>query len=297
MTSRLVAGFRIPLLGRGLRPWVTPVSLVLALTLGSSGVSGQLRAEWLPQSPSFPRFLAGPRDPVSSASLLGVLDNPDQHGPGAEVEVALGNSLPVLLLLRGEDESPLLLGIEAGVFARFGLQVLERELISTDWYFAVPALWPKEWGWIRFRYYHSSSHMGDEYIRRFEDPGVNFSRDAADLFAYHETNEFLGVYGGIRYGYNVHPEGSGQFVLRGGAELESPERGQALLPYLAADLEWDEDTTPDVRLDLRAGFWLPRVADRRKLRLALGFLIGPSPMAQFQQGNTTQVSIGLQGYF
>ena len=63
------------------------------------------------------------------------------------------------------------MGIEAAAFARFGLQVLGRELIATDWVFAVPVVWHRAGGWIRFRYYHTSSHMGDEYARRFEDPG------------------------------------------------------------------------------------------------------------------------------
>jgi hypothetical protein len=252
--------------------------------------------EFFPQSPSFHRFLAGPRDPVSSANVLGVLHNPNQHGDGVEVEVSLGHALPVLLL-NGGGENPVLVGIEAGAFARFGLQVLERELINTDWIFTVPALWPREWGWVRFRYYHASSHMGDEYARRFEDSGVNFSRDAADLFALYRATPLLEVYGGIRFGYNVHPEESGRWVLRGGVEVEAPEAGQSLLPYVAADLEWDEDTAPDARLDVRAGFWLPPVADERILQLALGFLTGPSPLGQFQLGSTTQISLTLQGYF
>ena len=138
--------------------------------------------------------------------------------------------------------------------------------------------------------------MGDEYSRRFEDPGINFSRDAADLFAYYQATTVLAAYGGIRFGYNVHPEESGRWVLRGGFEVEAVEKGEGILPYLAADLEWDEDTTPDVRLDLKAGFWLPPIGGERSLRLSAGVLTGPSPLGQFQQGTTTQLALTLQGF-
>jgi hypothetical protein len=203
-----------------------------------------------------------------------------------------------LILFREPSGEPrLLVGLEAGVFARFGLQVLERELIATDWYFMVPALWPKEWGWVRFRYYHSSSHMGDEYSRRFEDQGVNFSRDAADFLAYYRVRSTLGIYGGTRFAYNVHPEESGKLALRIGVEVQRPDRDGGMLPYAAADLEWDEDTGPDARLDLRVGMWLPPIRGERTIRMALGALWGPSPLGQFQSGSTTQVSFGLEGFF
>ncbi|MBT8396576.1 MAG: DUF1207 domain-containing protein [Gemmatimonadetes bacterium] len=273
------------------------LAALLFLVVNPDPSAGQTGPEFFPAGATLPRFLAGPRDPISSFGILGVLRNPNQHGDGVEVEVSFGHALPVLLF-RGEAGAPrVLLGLEAGVFARFGLQVLERELIATDWYFMVPAVWPKDWGWVRFRYYHSSSHMGDEYSRRFEDLGVNFSRDAADLFAYYRASEAVGIYSGFRYSYNVHPEESGRLVLRAGAEAQARERGQGLRPYVAADLEWDEDTTPDLRLDVKIGAWLPQVRGRRTLRLALGALWGPSPLGQFQYETTTQIFLGLQGYF
>jgi hypothetical protein len=225
------------------------------------------------------------------------MENPNEHGSGVEVEVSFGHALPLLLFREPNGDPRVLVGLEAGVFARFGLQVLERELIASDWYFMVPALWPKEWGWIRFRYYHSSSHMGDEYVRRFEDAGVNFSRDAADFLAFYRTRPWLGIYGGVRFAYNVHPEESGQLVLRTGVELQRVDSGNGMLPYMAVDIEFDEDTAPDIRFDVKTGLWLPPVRGARSIRMALGILWGPSPLGQFQTGTTTQVSLGLEGFF
>ena len=269
--------------------------LFLLLTVLLPGGSVAQRSQTVfPRSHVLPVFLAGPREPVASGSLLAVSRNPNRFGPGVEAEVSLGNSLPLLLVLGDDPARPFLLGLEAAVYARFGLQILERELIATDWLFTVPMVWMRPGGWVRFRYYHSSSHLGDEYSRRFDDRGVDFSRDAVDFFAYSGLGEGGGVYGGVRFGYNVKPEESRRWVIRGGAQKEWPEEGQTLRPWVAADVEWDQDAG-NPRLDVRMGTWLPVVDGRRRVRLSLGILLGPSPLGQFHGKPTLQTSVGLSG--
>jgi hypothetical protein len=241
-----------------------------------------------------PSFLAGSRDPVTAASLMYVASNPNQHGDGIETEVAIGATLPVLLISGRPNGSPLVLGLEAGVFARFGLQLLERELISTDWLFALPLYWHRDRGWLRFRYYHTSSHMGDEYVRRFGDEGVNFSRDAAEVMGFRKLGSGAGVYGGARYAYNVHPEESERWVLRTGAQWEAVEDRKGFRAFLAGDLEWDQDTA-GMRTEIQLGTWLPPVAERRAIRMALVLLVGPSPLGQFDGADVTQFGITLRG--
>jgi len=260
------------------------------------GARGQEPERLFPPRATMPSLLAGARDPVTAASLLYVDSNPNQHRSGAEVEVALGTTLPVLLVGGRPDLRPVVLGLEAGVFARFGLQVLERELVATDWVFAIPVYWHRDWGWIRFRYYHSSSHMGDEYARRFEDPGINISRDAAELLSFWEPRRGVGIYAGARYAYNVHPEESRRWILRTGAHLDPRERLGPFRPYLAGDLEWDQDAG-GTRLALTAGTWLPKVADRRSLRMGLVLLSGPSPLGQFNGLRTFHAGLTLRGSF
>jgi hypothetical protein len=231
---------------------------------------------------------------MSSFSPLFLSQNPNAHGDGAEVEVSIGTSIPVFLFPGKSGKRRLMVGVEAAAFARFGLQVLERELIATDWVFAVPVVLHRDEGWFRFRYYHTSSHMGDEYARRFDDPGINFARDAAEIFSYHSVTDRLGIYAGARYAYIVHPEESKRWVLRGGAELEAQEKGRRFLPFLATDFEWDQDAS-GTRVEVQGGTWLPTVGGRRALRLAVVILAGPSPLGQFNGLSTTQVGITLRG--
>jgi len=219
-----------------LRP--QPIPSILALLLGTvitwiPGVAGgQELVRLFPPRDLMPGLLAGPRDPVTSASLLGVVRNPSAHGRGVEVEFSIGTTLPVFLLGGSPEENPLVVGIEAAAFARFGLQVLQRELVATDWFFAVPVIRHHDNGWTRFRYYHSSSHMGDEYSRRFGDPGINLSRDAVEVLAFRSPLDGLGAWAGIRYGYNVHPQEDKRWVFRAGGQLRpSPMMDRSCLSW------------------------------------------------------------------
>lgn len=241
-----------------------------------------------------PTLLAGPRNPVTSASLYYVGPNANAHGRGVEAEVSIGSTLPVLAFSAADRQSPVILGIEAAAFARFGLQVLERELIASDWLFAVPLVWHRSGGWIRFRYFHTSSHMGDEYARRFENTGIDYSRDAVELLSFHALSDRVGVYGGVRFSYNVHPEDSKRWIVRAGGQIEAREEGEWLLPFGAADLEWDQ-AARGTRVELRGGAWLPPLGNRRAISLAFVVLTGPSPLGQFSGLTATQVGLTVSG--
>jgi len=189
-----------------------------------------------------------------------------------------------------------MLGLEAAAFARFALQVLERELVATDWFFTVPVFWHHDRGWTRLRYFHTSSHMGDEYNRRFGDPGVNFSRDAVGLLTFRRLGDGFAGWAGARFGYNVHPDDDKRWVARVGAQWDrSEDSGKRFLPFLASDVEMDEEGGMRPRVEARAGFRLPRLEGRRSIRLSLVALKGPTPLGQFRFRSTTQIGLSLQG--
>lgn len=270
------------------------LALILLLLFPGSGIAQQ-PSRVFPNRALFPVLLAGARDPVTSATVLGVSRNPSEHGSGVELEVSLGATLPIYRIAGTEDRNPVLIGIEAAAFARFGLQVLERDLVATDWVLAVPVIWHHDNGWTRFRYYHTSSHMGDEYNRRFEDPGINSSRDAAEIFFFRKPTEVLGSWVGVRYGYNLHPQEDERWVLRAGSQLEvEPDEGR-FRPFMAADIEWDQEAGMRPRVEARVGAWLPKMDGHRNLRISLVVLSGPSPLGQFRFRETTQVGLSLQG--
>ena len=125
--------------------------------------------------------------------------------------------------------------------------------------------------------------------------GDNFSRDAVDALGYLRPMPMLGLYGGLGYAYNVHPEDSRPWTIRLGAEVAPGHDEGPLLPYAGVDVQMEEDNDWDPRLNVQAGVWLPKVAGRRAIRLGLELLTGPSPLGQFQGRHTTQIALGAFG--
>jgi len=282
----------------GSRTWLRG-ALRLALlavpihALVPSTAAAQFRERLFPDRALLPLVFTGPRDPVSKADLAFVADNPNRLGSGVEAEVALGAGIPVLLLAGDPDSNALVAGVEAAVFGRFGFQVTERLLINTDWVFAAPIVWHLGPHWVRLRYFHTSSHLGDEYAQHFETEAVNFSRDAVDAMGWLQLLRTLGAYMGVRYAYNVHPEESRRWSVRAGTQLGSVRGDGFLLPFGSLDVELDQDVGWEPRVYIQAGVWLPPISGRRAARIDAGLLTGPSPMGQFQGLRTKQITVGI----
>ena len=254
--------------------------------------------DWLfPDRRLLPGLLAGPRDPVTMGQLVYSRANPTAFGPGVSGDVAISGGLPLVRLAGSGERDALVVGFEGAAFARFSFQVVTRELVNTDWVFAVPVVWHRGDRWFRLRYYHTSSHLGDEYQRRFGPSSVNFSRDGADLTAYLRPaagileRVGLAVYGLVFYSINSHPEERGLWEGRAGLELD-PSEGGLWQPFLTADVHVEEGTDWAPRVTLRTGIWLPEI-NRRPVRLALELITGPSPLGQFRDRDTGRVGVGL----
>lgn len=62
-------------------------------------------------------------------------------------------------------------GLLTGVFSQFNMDAPSTELINTDFVVGVPMTW-RSGNWsTRLRYYHQSSHVGDEFL--LGRPGFN----------------------------------------------------------------------------------------------------------------------------
>jgi hypothetical protein len=246
--------------------------------------------EWFPERALLPTLIAGARDPATQSQLVQADPNPTDYGPGVAGEVAISSAATVARIA-GDTADALVVGIEAAAFARFSLQVVTRELVHTDWVFAVPLVRHRGPHWWRLRYYHTSSHMGDEAQRRFGPSSINFSRDGADITGYLSPVSGVGLYGLVFLSVNSHPEERRLWEWRAGAEIDTHE-GATWQPFAAADLHVEQGTDWDPRLTLRAGLWLPRV-QARPFRLVAEFLTGPSPMGQFRTRSTRHLALGL----
>ena len=268
----------------------------LGLALWTSPAAAQAPGWLFPDRTLLPHLLAGPRDPVVKGMLVYADPNPARYGPGPSGEVAIAGTVTLARLWGAGPERALVLGMEGAAFAHFSFEVITRELVNTDWIFAVPLVLRLDGHWLRVGYYHTSSHLGDEYQRRYGPSSINFARDGFDLTLYLRPGGplrplGLGLYGGGLLSVNSHPEAEDLWRLRGGVELD-PSRGRPWRPYAAVDVEREEDGSHGWRATAQLGLWLLPV-NGRLLRLAVEFMEGPSAMGQFTDRRTRRLGLGL----
>jgi len=267
--------------------------MLLATMTVPQGITAQGVKRLFPSRDYQVRLLAAPRAPATGAKLVFNTDAPSEFGNTVDGEVALGVSVPIYLISGTSPKDGLVVGMQGAVFGRFTLTTITRDMISTDWIFAVPLTWHLGDNWLRFQYHHTSAHIGDEYIERFNAEIDDYSRDAADFTGFYQASPVLGLYGGGNYAFNVHPTGSRRLLLRAGAQAESTRSYGALSPYFAVDVEWEQNNEWEPRMNIQLGVRLPDIAGGRSLRLALEYLAGPSPQGQFRHESVRHFTLGF----
>ena len=275
--------------------------LFLLLLPGVGLAQGSGRDAWFPESAYFSRPTASVREPTFGVGALSSTvfrnrSNPAerppfdlQGGKGLDTDVqgeaALGGNVRIWQPVQWADGG-LTMGVQAGVFGRFRLEVSGNDLVASDWMVALPVEIARGPWSGRLRVLHWSAHVGDELI----EAGV----ERVDFTT--ETLEALAAYG---FG-NFRFYGGGSLVVRSSLENE-PQLGPAFSDDLLIRLGADARVHPWVRDDLtvdggvdwqssdRTG-WAGQLSVRLGLSVRDGarsaqvsgiYHRGPSPMGQF----------------
>lgn len=157
---------------------------------------------WFPQATVlFAPLVADPRQPVNSAALrFG-----DKVCGDICAAVSLGDDFPVfrwINVMHGD----LQIGIEAGIWSVFNYSHIPHrpkhetcELVNTDYLVGIPLTFAMDQWSFRFRIYHISSHLGDEFLCNHDDEvdrRKNPSFEAIDLFTSYQFSSGLRGYVG-----------------------------------------------------------------------------------------------------
>ncbi len=267
-------------------------TVLVAFVFQPPSTEAQGMPRLLPGGKLAPVIRADPREPAVGGKLLAVLSAASQFGTGIEGEAAVGHSLPFLLLSGESPDHATVLGLQGGVFGRFVMETTSRELVSTDWVFAIPLIIWRGENWYRFRYRHFSSHLGDEYIEEFNAERSDFSRDALEVTAYRRLTPGFSAYAGGDVAFNVQPTGSKRLRLVGGIELadvanEGPEQF-----FGGVNVSLDQDASWRPQVNVQTGvIFFPE--NERRLRLSLDVVFGPSIQGEFHREDETVVMLGL----
>lgn len=153
----------------------------------------------LPDNIIYPSYLAGVKEPRLATTV-----NYDKN-IGWTWDSALGARVALLRYGTEGTERPdgCELGVEGAAFPRLDLEH-DRDLVSVDFRFGVPLTFGFGPFQSKLAFYHSCSHLGDQYMLLYPDlVRVNYSRDAIVWGNSYYLTDDLRLYGEASWGFYV----------------------------------------------------------------------------------------------
>jgi hypothetical protein len=199
--------------------------------------SEALGAVSFPQDQIFCPILADPKEARSFVSLLRgtfrSLDDPSGKG-NTVASVGLGDNFGLVRWGGPAPNEGVQLDVVGSIFAQFDLGALSNDLINADYIIGLPLTFRRSGFSMRLRFYHQSSHLGDEYLLRSEDiDRENLSFESVEFLASQELGP-LRVYAGGERIFRREPDTLPSKLFHGGAELRT---GRAGLVQLVSGLD------------------------------------------------------------
>ena len=281
--------------------WFLTIPWALLLFPGVGLAQDGGRDAWFPDAVYFSRPAASVREPTFSIRALGSTvfrertdpaERPPfdlQGGSGLETdlqgEAALGGNVRIWQPMKWA-EGGLTLGVQAGVFGRFRLEVSGNDLVASDWIVALPAEIARGPWSGRLRLLHWSAHVGDELIEAGVER-VDFTTEMLEALIAFGSDE-LRVYGGgslvVRSSLENEPQlGAGfsdDVLIRFGADARvRPWARDEVTVDGGVDWQSNDRTGWAGQLSVRLGVAVRDGA--RSARLSGIYHRGPSPMGQF----------------
>jgi Protein of unknown function (DUF1207) len=270
----------------------------LAESCGRSGV-------WLPEDPVLYRPMIA--DPRQIAYSVGWRFN-DQVLVKNTIDVSFGDSVAFYRWCHAWPfGGELQIELEGALWAVFDPLHDSSPLMNADYYGGIPITYAVGDWEFRLRFYHISSHIGDEFL--MDHPGFdrrNASAEFVDFFASNDLTDEIRLYGGLRYIVAQDNEFKcSRFSVQWGTELRVSQLGfldscENLYgePFLAMNFCWTKDYKHHLDQTYVLGYeWGKLSGLCRKLRLYIEYHDGYSLEGQFCKQATNYFSIRTQyGY-
>lgn len=270
-------------------------------------VRKQVSGVWFPQSTMlYQPMIADPREPTYSATfryggpLGGIMGK-------YVIAISLGDSFPIFRWTnvcsgRGDVQ----IDIQAGIWSDFKMGAYNNpnheisELVTTDYLVGIPISYAIDRWSFRFRIYHISSHLGDEFLVNHPGyPRKNPSMEAIDIFSSYQITEGVRVYfgpGWIFHSDQTYPmshfyiEWGGEFRVLGHSSYYHRIYGTPFLAIFVRNWQvnhWQFD------LNTLLGYeWSKLQGVGRKVRIYLQYFNGYSEGQFFKE----RISYGGLGF-
>jgi hypothetical protein len=252
--------------------------------------------EYFPRGLLFAPLIADPRWPHFSAVYQRFHEDARLGNAGI---ASLGETIPLLRGPLGEKGGAWEVGIQAAVFSLFDLDAPSTDLVNSDYFVGFPFAYRIGNFSAMARYFHQSSHLGDEFLIENRIERVNLSYEAVDLRLSYELTDWLRVYGGAGYIVRGDPDDLEPWSTQMGLEARTPHAyfGGTLRPIAAIDVQYREQNDWHADLSIRAGVQLEKVSVLdRKIQFLVEYFNGYSPNGQFYRDKVEYIGIGVHLY-
>ena len=185
---------------------------------------------------------------------------------------------------------------------RFSASGLPTDLLNTDYHIGLPVTYRRGAFATRFRIFHESSHLGDEYLVHTHAQRVDLTFQAVELLVADEASRWR-VYGGGVYVFAHSPADLKPGVLHAGLEYHQPHSllrlGRFATGRLVAGLDakamqehkWQVGWSLVTGLEL--GDPVVALGSGRRCSVLLKAYTGPAPYGEFYRDYVSSVGVGI----
>src|SRR5581483_7916337 len=173
------------------------------------------------------------------------------------------------------------LDVFAVVFSRFSDN---STLVGDDYRFGFPITFAHGPWEGKLGYEHTSTHIGDDFIRQFLQFKKGYIRDEFVLGLAYRWWEQFRVYSQFGYACHLTTPGSNDTPFRCDFGIEWSRQqttGVCGQPFAAFDIEMRADTGYDPYTTLQVGWQWKNMETGHSLRAGAEYFNGPSPFGQF----------------
>lgn len=190
------------------------------------------------------------------------------------------------------------LGVEGAALSQFEFThrtgASQRNLLSTDYRIGIPfVIYFKPWT-IRFRLYHLSSHMGDDYILRHHITSYlsnNNNYDQFDVTASYLVKNYRFYFGLGTVIYAA--EHRKPLVFNGGLNYTTPLNLKKTTNFFAGfNVDSKQDNAYIPAINVGAGLQLGS-PNRRPFKILATYFVGPLPYSVYEGERVQWLGVGI----
>jgi hypothetical protein len=254
------------------------------------GITGE--AEAFPTGDLFRPLIADPKQPQFFVGINSFRSSGEGYTMAA---VGFGETFGIYRFFGSREGNGLQLSLDGAIFARFNMDAPSHDLINADYTIGIPATYRHGDNSLRFRIYHQSSHLGDEFLQSVNPPErVNLSYEAIEIIYSREWQGWR-VYGGGESLIHKEPADLKPMSAHWGIEYYGIKplvwNGR---PIVGVDMKSFDEHNWAIDTSVKAGleFGHPNPGQRR-LRLMAEWYNGFDPSGQFYNNKVEYFGLGV----